>query len=49
MVIRIKRSDNKCQKTQTVEPKEIAAARCDDSTACYEGQESVFRMFGGST
>ncbi len=48
MLIRIRRRDNKYQKTQIVEPEGIVAAACGDSTACYKGQKPVFRILCGS-
>ena len=47
MPIRIRRQDNKCQKTQVVEPERIVPAACADSTACHEGQKPVFRILYG--
>jgi hypothetical protein len=48
MLIRIRRRDNKYQKTQIMKPEGIVAAACPDSTACYKGQKSVFRILCGS-
>jgi hypothetical protein len=48
MLIRIRRRDNKFQKTQMVEPEEIIAAARADSTACYKGHKPVFRILPGS-
>jgi len=48
MLIRIRRRDNKYQKTKMVEPEGIVTAACADSTACYKGQKPVFRILCGS-
>ena len=48
MLIRIRRQDNRYQKTQMIEPEGIVTAACADSTACYEAQKPAFRILGGS-
>jgi hypothetical protein len=48
MLIRIRRRDNKYQKTQMLEPEGIVAVACADSMVCYKGQKAVFRMLCGS-
>jgi hypothetical protein len=44
MLIRIRRRDNKYQKTQIMKPAGIVAAACPDSTACYKGQKRVINL-----
>ncbi len=48
MPIRIRRRDNKYQKTQLIEPEGIVAGARAGPTACYEGQKPVCRILCGS-
>jgi hypothetical protein len=47
MLIRVRRRDDKCQKTQMVESEGIVPAACAHSTACYKVQKPVSRIVCG--